>query len=71
MRKMYGDRVSFEDQQVLWGSAMEPPFDNKYNYNFEKGIYRGVISKNVLFSSKDKLSSEDGWPLFSESVDED
>ena len=42
----------------------EPPFDNAYWNNKERGIYVDVVSGEPLFSSLDKYDSGTGWPSF-------
>ncbi len=55
--------------EVTQNNATEPPFENKYNDNFEKGIYVDVITGEVLFLSTDKFESGCGWPAFAKPVD--
>ncbi|MCW7463780.1 peptide-methionine (R)-S-oxide reductase MsrB [Leptospira limi] len=50
-------RVTQEDET-------EPPFQNEYWNNHEDGIYVDIVSKEPLFSSKDKFESGTGWPSF-------
>jgi methionine-R-sulfoxide reductase len=50
---------------VTQEKGTEPPFKNEYHDFFEDGIYVDVVSKEVLFSSKDKFDSHCGWPSFS------
>lgn len=54
--------------QVTRHNATEPPFQNPYWDHFEEGIYVDVISKEILFSSRDKFDSHCGWPSFAKPV---
>ena len=55
--------------EVTQNSATEPPFNNEYYNNFEKGIYVDIVSGEVLFTSKDKFESGCGWPSFSKPIE--
>ena len=44
------------------------PFSGKYDQFFEEGIYVDIVSKEVLFSSRDKYDSGCGWPAFTKPV---
>ena len=46
----------------------EPPFSHPYDKLFDEGIYVDVITKEVLFLSKDKFDSGCGWPAFSKAA---
>lgn len=46
----------------------EPPFSHPYDKLFDEGIYVDVITKEVLFLSKDKFDSGCGWPAFSKTA---
>lgn len=49
---------------VTQKDGTEPPFDNAYWNNKERGIYVDVVSGEPLFSSLDKYDSGTGWPSF-------
>ena len=54
--------------QVTQKNGTEPPFNNEYWDNKRQGIYVDVISKEPLFSSKDKFKSGTGWPSFTKLI---
>lgn len=56
--------------QVTQKNGTERPFENPYYNEFRDGIYVDVISKKVLFSSKDKFDAHCGWPSFTKPVEE-
>lgn len=49
---------------VTQKKGTEKPFENEYDNEFRDGIYVDIVSKEVLFSSKDKFDSHCGWPSF-------
>lgn len=56
--------------QVTQKNKTEPPFNNPYHDFFEEGIYVDIVSKEVLFSSKDKFNAHCGWPSFAKPITE-
>ncbi len=50
--------------RVTQKDGTEPPFDNAYWNNQERGIYVDVVSGEPLFNSLDKYDSGTGWPSF-------
>lgn len=50
--------------KVTQEEGTERPFNNKYWDNKKEGIYVDIVSKEPLFSSKDKFKSGTGWPSF-------
>ena len=54
--------------RVTQENATEYPFSGKYDQFFEEGIYVDIVSKEVLFSSRDKYDSGCGWPTFTKPV---
>jgi len=54
---------------IMVESGTEPPFDNAYYNNHEKGVYVSAATGEVLFSSDDKYDSGTGWPSFVKPVD--
>ncbi len=57
--------LSPEQYAITKQNGTEAPFSNAYWNNHHPGIYVDVISKEPLFSSKDKFDSGTGWPSFS------
>lgn len=56
--------------KVTQKAATEPPFQNEFNGNYEKGIYVDIVTGEPLFTSRDKYESACGWPSFSSVIDE-
>lgn len=50
-------------------NGTEAPFQNEYWDNKKEGIYIDIISREVLFSSKDQFDAHCGWPSFTQPVD--
>lgn len=57
--------------KVTQEKGTELPFDNKYDSEYRDGIYIDIVSREVLFSSKDKFNSGSGWPSFTNPVKKD
>jgi methionine-R-sulfoxide reductase len=49
---------------IMVESGTEPPYQNPYFNNHEKGVYVSAATGQVLFSSDDKYDSGTGWPSF-------
>ena len=64
LRKSLGD-VAYH---VTREKGTELPFSHPYDHLFDEGIYVDVITKEVLFLSKDKFDSGCGWPAFSKTA---
>jgi peptide-methionine (R)-S-oxide reductase len=54
---------------IMVESGTEPPFQNPYFNNHEKGVYVSAATGDVLFTSDDKYDSGTGWPSFVKPVD--
>ncbi|MBC7765371.1 MAG: peptide-methionine (R)-S-oxide reductase MsrB [Hyphomonadaceae bacterium] len=54
--------------KVTQQNATEPPFDNAYWDNHQKGIYVDIITGEPLFISSDKFESGCGWPSFTRPI---
>jgi peptide-methionine (R)-S-oxide reductase len=53
-----------EQYHILREKGTEPPFNNAYNANHEKGIYVCAGCGLELYSSDQKFESGTGWPSF-------
>jgi len=53
---------------VNFHEGTERPFNNEYDDNKKKGVYRSKISGRDLFHSDDKFDSGTGWPSFTQPV---
>lgn len=60
-----------EQYAITKKNGTEKPFANAYWNNHHPGIYVDVISKEPLFSSKDKFDSGSGWPSFTQPLKKD
>lgn len=60
-----------EQYAITKKNGTERPFENAYWNNHHPGIYVDVISKEPLFSSKDKFESGSGWPSFTKPITKD
>ena len=58
-----------EQYVVTQESGTEPPFQNEYWDNHERGIYVDITTGEPLFVSSDKFDSGCGWPSFSKPID--
>ena len=54
---------------VTQNCGTEPPFNNKYWNNNERGVYVDIISGEPLFASIHKYKSGTGWPSFYDIID--
>jgi len=57
--------LSFE---IMVKRGTEPPFNNPYNNNHQKGVYVSAATGEPLFSSEDKYESGSGWPSFTKAI---
>ena len=65
------ERLTPGQYSVTCQCGTEPPFDNEFWDNKEKGVYVDVISGEPLFSSEAKYDSGTGWPSFFEAINPD
>lgn len=61
--------LSEEEYRVTQENGTEYPFRNRYNDNYEEGIYVDITTGEPLFISTDKFNSGCGWPAFSKPID--
>jgi peptide methionine sulfoxide reductase msrA/msrB len=62
-------KLSKEQYDVTQKNNTEPPFQNEYWSNKEKGIYVDIVTGMPLFVSSDKYDSGCGWPSFTKPID--
>ncbi len=68
MKKL--DELTKIQYEVTQNNGTEPPFNNEYYNNFEKGIYVDIISGKPMFISADKFEAGCGWPAFAKPIDD-
>ncbi|WP_425380493.1 peptide-methionine (R)-S-oxide reductase MsrB [Spiroplasma endosymbiont of Stenodema calcarata] len=56
------------EYEVTQHGGAEPPFQNKYWNNHEKGIYVDILSGEPLFVSSDQYNAGCGWPSFTKPI---
>jgi peptide methionine sulfoxide reductase msrA/msrB len=69
IEKMNKSNLSPLQYKVTQQCSTEPPFQNEYWNNKEKGIYVDVVSGEPLFISADKYDSGTGWPSFTKPLE--
>lgn len=62
-------KLTKEQYNVTQNNHTEPPFQNEYWNNKEKGIYVDIVTGMPLFVSTDKYDSGCGWPSFTKPID--
>lgn len=56
---------------VTQENGTEPPFENEYWNNHQKGLYVDITTGEPLFTSRDKFDSGCGWPSFTRPLAEE
>lgn len=64
-------KLTDDQYNVTQKNYTEPPFDNEYWNNMDKGIYVDVVTGIPLFISADKFESGCGWPSFTKPIDKE
>ncbi|MEB0261236.1 MULTISPECIES: peptide-methionine (R)-S-oxide reductase MsrB [unclassified Mucilaginibacter] len=62
-------KLTANQYEIMVNRGTEPPFQNAYHDNHQKGVYLSAATGEVLFSSEDKFDSGTGWPSFVKAVD--
>lgn len=63
-------KLSKLEYEVTQNSATESPFTSKFDKFDKPGIYVDIVTREPLFSSKDKYDAGCGWPSFTKPIDE-
>lgn len=69
--KVLKEKLNPLQYKVTQQEGTEPPFENAFWKNKEKGIYVDIVSGEPLFSSSDKYDSGTGWPSFTRPLVDD
>ena len=70
LKRSYAKRhLSKLQYEVTQNKLREKPFKNEYYDNFKEGVYVDIIDNTPLFSSRDKINKNCGWPIFSKAID--
>lgn len=54
--------------EVTQKDKTEPPYENEYWDNYDRGIYVDIVTGEPLFFSTDKYKSGTGWPSFTKPI---
>ncbi|MCP3030760.1 peptide-methionine (R)-S-oxide reductase MsrB [Halobacillus sp. A1] len=63
------EKLSSIQYHVTQENGTERPFQNEYYDHEGEGIYVDIVSKEPLFSSKDKYDAGCGWPSFTKPIE--
>jgi len=62
------NKLTPEEQNIIFHKGTEPPFSGKYNDFSKKGTYTCKKCDSPLYHSKDKFKSSCGWPSFDDEI---
>ncbi|MBB5394252.1 peptide-methionine (R)-S-oxide reductase MsrB [Mucilaginibacter sp. AK015] len=62
-------KLTANQYEIMVNRGTEPPFNNAYYNNHQKGVYVSAATGEVLFTSADKFDSGTGWPSFVKPAD--
>ncbi|MBH0229505.1 peptide-methionine (R)-S-oxide reductase MsrB [Halobacillus yeomjeoni] len=68
-REELKQRLTDLQYKVTQENGTEKPFENEFFDHEEEGIYVDIVSKEPLFSSKDKYDAGCGWPSFTKPIE--
>lgn len=63
-KEMNREKLTPQEEAVIWGKATEAPYSGEYDKLFKDGIYVCKACGAVLYRSTDKFDSGCGWPAF-------
>lgn len=66
---MKNDKLTPEQEAVLFDKATEAPFSGALVYTFDTGAYTCANCGSKLFDSSTKFDSGSGWPSFDQAVE--
>ncbi|MDO4594051.1 MAG: peptide-methionine (R)-S-oxide reductase MsrB [Tissierellia bacterium] len=64
------EKLTRDQYNVTQNSATDRAFSHEYDKLDKEGIYVDIVTKQPLFSSKDKYDAGCGWPSFTKPIDE-
>lgn len=67
--KKVNQKLTSDQEAVLFDKATEAPFTGAFLYNKEDGIYVCANCGSALFTSDRKYDSHCGWPSFDHAID--